>query len=486
MSRVPEIRLRVVNGRPLNAAGRYVLHWMIAFRRTKANFALQRALETARELQRPLVVLEALNVDYPHASDRLHHFVIDGMADNARTFSTTSVTYLPYVERAPCEGKGLLESLAHDACLVTTDDYPSFFLPAIVEAAGRRVGVRMEAIDSNGLVPIRSVGKTCATARAFRSHVQKTVRTHLDAWPSAMRFTRLPRIAPSDLPLARWPIASSSELASPTTLLASLPIDHTVPRAPMVGGASAARRALDRFVADGLARYADDGRHPDLAATSRLSPYLHFGHISAHEIFSAVMTAEGWTSRKLGRPPRGARSGWWGVSANAEAYLDQLLTWRELGFNMCARRPDDYASYHSLPDWARKTLGRHSRDKRTPRYSRAILEQARTHDAVWNAAQRQLLRDGWMHNYLRMLWGKKILEWSASPEEALATMIAIMNRHAVDGRDPNSYNGYCWTLGRYDRPWGPERPIYGTVRYMSSENTLRKLKMRKFMEEYGS
>ena len=486
MVRVPENRIRVVKERPINPAGRYVLHWMIAFRRTTANFALQRAVEVAQELRRPLVVLEALNVDYPHASDRLHHFVIDGMADNARAFGKTPhVLYLPYVERAPGEGDGLVETLAREACLVTTDDYPCFFLPAIVEAAGRRLGVRLEAVDSNGIVPIWSVGKTCTTARAFRSHLQKTLRSHLEAWPAAIRLQGLPAIARRALPVARWRMATSRELASPGALIASLPIDHQVRAAPMAGGPTAARRALDRFIAGALSRYADEGRHPDRAATSGLSPYLHFGHISTHEIFSAVMTAERWTSRKLGRPSKGAKAGWWGVSASAETYLDQLLTWRELGFNMCATRPADYASYTSLPAWAATTLRRHAGDRRAPVYGRDRFERGRTHDAVWNAAQRQLLRTGWMHSYLRMLWGKKILEWSVSPEEALTTMIAIMDKHALDGRDPNSYSGYAWTLGRYDRPWGPERPVYGTVRYMSSENTLRKLKMKKFMEEYG-
>jgi deoxyribodipyrimidine photo-lyase len=173
------------------------------------------------------------------------------------------------------------------------------------------------------------------------------------------------------------------------------------------------------------------------------------------------------------------------MSRGAEAFLDQLVVWRELGFHLCATRPDDYATFASLPAWAQTTLRRHARDKRPHVYSREAFERAGTHDPVWNAAQRQLLRTGWMHNYLRMLWGKKILEWSASPEDALDTMIAIMDRHALDGRDPNSYNGYGWTLGRYDRPWGPERPVFGTVRYMSSERTVRKLRMTQFLAEYG-
>jgi deoxyribodipyrimidine photo-lyase len=164
--------------------------------------------------------------------------------------------------------------------------------------------------------------------------------------------------------------------------------------------------------------------------------------------------------------------------------LDQLVTWRELGFNMCAKRAD-YDEFESLPDWAQATLRKHAADRRPVLYSEEDFEAAQTHDGLWNAAQTQLVTEGRMDPYLRMLWGKKILEWSASPQRALNLMIHLNNKYALDGRDPNSYNGIFWILGRYDRPWGPERPIFGTVRYMSSQNTARKLRGRKHGEEYG-
>jgi len=226
--------------------------------------------------------------------------------------------------------------------------------------------------------------------------------------------------------------------------------------------------------------------NPDEDATSGLSPWLHFGHISAHQVFDAVMKHEKWTPRKIERAGGGKRAGWWDVSPGAEAFLDQLITWRELGFNMCATKPADYWKFESLPIWALATLEIHRTDPRTTLYDEPALAEARTHDHVWNAAQRQLVRDGWMHNYLRMLWGKKILEWTASPREALDIMTRLMNRFALDGRDPNSYAGYAWTLGRYDRPWGPEREIFGTVRYMSSANTLRKLRMKQYLQRYAT
>jgi deoxyribodipyrimidine photo-lyase len=165
--------------------------------------------------------------------------------------------------------------------------------------------------------------------------------------------------------------------------------------------------------------------------------------------------------------------------------LDQLVTWRELGLNFCSRRPD-YDRYESLPEWARSTLDEHAADERPVIYSRGQLEGAQTHDAVWNAAQRQLLVEGRIQSYLRMLWGKKILEWSASPRDALETMLELNNKYALDGRDPSSYSGIFWCLGRYDRPWAPKRPIFGSIRFMSSASAQRKLKLREYLKHWNA
>ncbi|MGD9906711.1 MAG: deoxyribodipyrimidine photolyase [Vicinamibacterales bacterium] len=478
------MRIRAVNGAPIASTGRYVLYWMIAARRATANAALDRAIVHARALGRPLLVLEALRADYPWASDRLHQFVIDGMRDNARAFAQPGVRYLAYVEPAVGAGRGLLEALAADAAVVVTDDVPAFFLPRMVAAAAPRLTVRLEAVDGNGIVPMRAADRAFPTAYAFRRYLQQCLATHLAAPPDPEPFARpLPGASPPlpDGVAARWP-----DLESWTAhggRLAQLPIDHDVAPTGARGGAVAARARLDAFVADDLPRYADDRNVVEREAASRLSPYLHFGHIGAHEVFAAVMAREGW----LGAVPRGgagARSGWWGVSPAAEAYLDQLVTWRELGFNMCALRAD-YDRYESLPAWALTTLARHADDRREIVYPHRAFDEATTHDPLWNAAQRQLRRDGRIHNYLRMLWGKKILHWSPTPQEALATMIDLNNRYALDGRNPNSYSGIFWILGRYDRPWGPERPVFGTVRYMSSDNTARKLKLASYLSRYA-
>jgi deoxyribodipyrimidine photo-lyase len=180
----------------------------------------------------------------------------------------------------------------------------------------------------------------------------------------------------------------------------------------------------------------------------------------------------------------GSRAGWWRMSSPAESFLDELITWRELGYNRCFLDPD-HEDYDTLPPWALATLAEHAADERPHLYTLEQLQAAETHDEVWNAAQRQLVREGRMHNYLRMLWGKKILEWSPSPREALEVLVELNNRFALDGRNPNSYSGIFWCLGRYDRPWGPERPIFGKVRYMSSDNTRRKLRLSAYLERFA-
>jgi deoxyribodipyrimidine photo-lyase len=263
-----------------------------------------------------------------------------------------------------------------------------------------------------------------------------------------------------------------------------LPIDHGVPPAPLPGGSQAAQRTLREFLDRKLARYADQRNQPEDDVASGLSPYLHAGHISVHDVFCQTAARDDWHPARVTGRATGSAEGWWGASRPVESFLDELVTWREIGFNMCAQQ-EDYDQYDALPAWARETLDKHRRDPREHVYSLDQFEAAETHDPLWNAAQRQLRREGKIHNYLRMLWGKKILEWSRQPEDALQILIELNNKYALDGRDPNSYSGIFWCLGRYDRPWGPERPVFGTVRYMSSENTARKVRVRAYLARYA-
>lgn len=485
---VPSLRIQAINQAALQPEGDFVLYWMIAYRRTRWNFALQRAVEWASELQKPLVIFEGLRVAYPWASDRLHQFVIEGMRDNAAALLDKPVTYYPYLEPDADTGKGLLAALANHACIIVTDDFPAFMLPHMTAAAARQVQVLMEKVDSNGILPMRAANQVFPTAYAFRRFLQKTLPSHLaaDQFPQLDPLTNIALPCLEKLPdeiIQRWPPVSTEVLENPHPYIARLPIDHRVAAVHYQGGAMMAENQMTDFVDERLSLYEEDRNEPQRHGTSGLSPYLHFGQLSVHHIFSEITAREVWSIAHLSPKATGERSGWWGMSSATESFLDELITWRELGFNMGWRR-SDYDQYDSLPDWAKRTLADHADDPRDYVYTLEQFEQALTHDPLWNAAQGQLMQEGRIHNYLRMLWGKKILHWSASPQEALAIMIELNNKYAVDGRDPNSYSGIFWVLGRYDRAWGPERPIFGKIRYMTSENTARKYKVDNYIKKY--
>jgi len=476
-------RLHPLDDRPLRPDGAFVLYWMIAARRTRYNPAMEYAAALARELGRPLVVLEGLDLGAPWASDRTHRFVLDGMRENAAAIEAAGAVAYPYLETARGDGRGLVEALASDACVVVTDLYPGPHALRVTRSVAARAQARMVAVDGNGLLPLAE-GAAHATAAAFRRSLQARLPGHLARLPVETPLTALPAPPPNvRAGLAalqrRWPMLAT------LPDLAELPLDHEVSPTALTGGPAAASAALRSFVDSRLDTYAEGRNDPADDSSSGLSPYLHFGHLSAHEVFAAVVAHERWTIDRLAPRVHGRRVGWWGMQPGAEALLDQVVTWRELGYQFCHHAPD-YASYGSLPAWARATLDAHRDDPRPEWYTFDRLQDADTPDPVWNAAQRQLRAEGRIHNYLRMLWGKKVLEWAPSPEAALDALIELNNRWALDGRDPNSYSGIAWTLGRFDRPWGPVRPVFGTVRYMSSANTLRKLDMGDYLQRYGA
>ncbi|MBO6934661.1 MAG: deoxyribodipyrimidine photolyase [Deltaproteobacteria bacterium] len=485
MAPVPAIRVRTFTDTPLRDDGDFVLYWMTSARRPHHNFSLDHAVDLAMQVGKPLLVLEALRVGYPWACDRFHRFVIDGMRDQAESFGRHDIRYHPYVEREPGDGKGLLKALAKHACAVVTDDFPTFFLPRMLEAAADQLEeiVRLDVVDTNGLYPMLDTDKVFSRAHDFRRHLQKNLLRHLEDTPLERPFVGKD-VSGAVIPRAildRWPAAPKALLEGDEGLDA-FPIDHTIEAAALRGGHQAGEARLASFLANDLERYGDGRNHPDDDAASGLSPYLHFGFVSAHDLFARVTEREGWTAEKQPTKATGQRS-WWAMSEAAQSFLDEAITWREVGYNMCSHRAD-HADYESLPDWARATLEEHASDEREHVYSLEEFARAETHDPVWNAAQRQLSETGVMHNYLRMLWGKKILEWTEHPRDALAIMVELNNRYALDGRNPNSYSGIFWVLGRYDRAWGPERPIYGKIRYMTSASTQRKLRMRDYLERW--
>ncbi len=484
---VPLLRIRAANDAPVNDNGRFVLYWMTASRRVHWNFSLDRAVEWALELKKPLVILEALRISYPWASDRFHRFIMAGMLDNASVLKKYNVHYYPYLEPFKDADKGLLTALTADACVVVTDDFPAFFLPRMIRAAAKNLVVRLEQVDGNGILPMAVTDRIFTTAYSFRRFLQKNLLPHLARHPKAFALKGNPLKATAPLAgnvLKKWPPISVSDLRAGERILDRYAIDHHVRPVPDEGGSVSALKMLDRFITGGFHRYVEERNQPDLPVTSGLSPYLHFGHISAHQVFHEIAGKENWQPEMSARKRTdGKRTGWWSMGPDAEAFLDQLIVWRELGFNMC-RHSEEYDRFESLPKWSLDTLTAHAGDRRPYDYSLEDFENAATHDPLWNAAQNQLVGEGRIHNYLRMLWGKKILHWSASPRDALGIMIHLNNRYGLDGRDPNSYSGIFWVLGRYDRAWGPERPVFGKVRYMSSKNTGRKIRTGTYIKKY--
>jgi deoxyribodipyrimidine photo-lyase len=542
----PQSRTREVTPHPANPAGDFVLYWMTAARRPFWNHALTRAVQWAETLQKPLVILEPLRCDYPWASARFHRFVVEGMAFNAAYFAERAALYVPYVEPQKSAGRGLLTCFGERACVVVGDDFPCFFLPHMTEAAAQQLGklrVRFEAIDSNGLFPMRAAPEHKLFKRAFdfRNHLRRHLWPHLapDQLPDAEPLLNraLPTLSKASHARilktlqTQWPSASPAELLQKNSKpFAALPIDHTIlPVHSTPGGADAARTRLSAFILTKLPRYADERSHPDADASSGLSPYLHFGHLSAHEVLHAIAAYDGhWQlsnaltanahllgdkpkkkTKKKKKPdaepstqetstpteittetptedtPEPNPGAWWGFTKpESGAFMDELVTWRELGFNACVNDPN-YAAYASLPAWAQATLEAHQHDPREHIYTLAELASAQTSDPLWNAAQRQLITEGVIQNYLRMLWGKRVLAWTRTPQEALAFLLELNNRFALDGRNPNSYSGIFWVFGRYDRAWGPERPIYGKIRYMTSDSAQHKLRLKQYLAKWG-
>ena len=476
-----QARVRRLNDARTARSGDYVLYWMQAARRLERNHALDYALACARELERPLAVYEGLRLDYPWASRRLHRFVLEGMRDNAARAEASGIGYWPFVETRPREGQGLLRRLAGRACLVVTDDFPCFVVPAQSEALARRVEVPVLAVDSNSIVPLARLGPVVSAAAHLRPRLHKEIA---EAW--AHRAAARPRAAGG----ASRPPAAPFEPWLPRSLAAlvdALPIDASVPPvAGTTGGAQAGRARLRAFVKRRLRGYAEERSEPRSLQEGRasgLSPYLHFGQIGIQEVAEAVLAATGdWTPAELRLDERGKREGFFCGDPDVNAFLDEALTWRDLGYHWHRGRGTDALSLErALPRWALATLGAHAGDRRHWLYAGDELEAGLTHDPLWNAAQRELVATGAIHNYLRMLWGKKVIEWSASPAEAYRTLEHLNNKYALDGRDPNSYSGILWCFGLFDRPWAPERPVLGSVRYMSSENTARKFDLGPYL-----
>lgn len=514
MSNFTTARLRIANLRPINSAGKYILYWMRATCRLHANHALDHALNLAREFKKPLVVYEGLKLNYPWASARHHAFMLQGMVDNAAAAKKLGLAYWLFVETKKQDGHGLVRKIAADACVVVTDDYPAFIVPAHNRALAAAAEVAVHLVDSNSVVPLSMLGIAVSAAAHLRPRIH---RLFADAWMHRANVEpEVPKVAKASLdpPFSLWDTAWDIE-----AFLAKLPLDQTVPPIPNItGGSTAGKAVLTDFIENKLPRYGGGRNNPDdpaRSAASGLSPYLRHGHLGIQEVVEAVLAD--WTPAELNAKARGKREDFFCRDANVNAFLDEAITWRDVGYHWHYVKNAELGTRNSelktkswqdadtkiplfnfqtfdfsdggertlevvLPAWAKATLHKHERDAREFTYTLEEFEAGDTHDELWNAAQRELVATGRIHNYLRMLWGKKVLEWSATPADAYVTLEHLNNKYAIDGRDPNSYTGILWCFGLFDRPWAPERKIFGSVRYMSSDNTAKKFKLAGYYE----
>ena len=429
-------------GAPDPGGRRCVVYWMQRAQRTLDNPALDVAVSAANILHQPVVIFFAPVPFYPHANLRHYTFLAQGISDIAERARKRGIGFL--LRRYP--DHSLLKFCEEvKASLVVGDENPMREPRHWGDLAAKKLSVPLWTVDADVVVPSKLLEKEQYAARTIRPRLERQLEAFL-ATPSNTK-AKIEWQKPRGL-------RALADVASLDLTEDWKDIDRSVqPVDSFRGGTREALKLLRSFVTHKLAHYPERHGKPELDGTSRLSPYLHFGHIGPHTVALAVENS---------RAPRAAK----------DDFLDQLITWRELSINFVHFNPL-YDSIESAPDWAHRTLAKHARDKRPIIYSREQLEHAETHDDLWNAAQHQMLHAGWMHNYMRMYWAKKILEWSPSPPVAYQTAVYLNDKYFLDGRDPNGYAGIAWSIaGKFDRPWF-ERPIFGTIRYMSG-NAARK------------
>jgi deoxyribodipyrimidine photo-lyase len=413
------------------------------------NPALDVAVEAANHLKKPVVVFLAPVPFYPHANLRHYYFLNEGIPDIATDLARRNIGFV--LRRYP-EHSLLKFCDEVKAALVVGDENPMREPDGWRKVVAKKLKIPLWTVDADVIVPSKLLEKAQYAAHIIRRRLQAQLKTFLV--PSTNPRAHVPWKKPAHL----------VSLAPDFPITENWPIDRSVsPVSEWRGGSTEAARILDDFVQRKLRGYGTQRNKPEVDHTSRLSPYLHFGHISPVTVALAVAKADA-------------------PKADKEAFLDQIITWRELSINLVRFNPE-YDNFECGEPWAHRTLARHVKDRRPVLYTGKQFENAETHDQLWNAAQMQMVNHGWMHNYMRMYWAKKILEWSRTPSEAHQTAVRLNDKYLLDGRDPNGYAGIAWSIvGKFDRPWF-ERPIFGQIRYMSGTSSGKKFDSRKYIQQ---
>ena len=455
------------NGKRYRPDGHYVLYWMQSTHRLEENWALRGAIRTADRVNLPLVIHQGLDPTYPHASDRHHTFILQGARDTARDARARGLYYQFVLRHRRDDDRRVVDRLAEGAYVVFTDLFPTAGVAERTARFAARADCRVLAVDSVCTVPSGTFEKAEYAARTIRPKIAKLLDHVLEpvidqpprvALSEALRAQLHERTGVDALPLE---VMTDARIAQHVS---RCEIDHTVGAVALAGGRLAADARLQQFVAHDLAEYATRRNEAgDSEGTSGLSPYMHYGQIpSARIVRTAVASGAPAESR--------------------DAFVQQATTWRELAYNWCLRTPH-YDTLSALPAWIQRTMAEHEHDQRPQHYTLETLEAARTGDALWNAAQRQLVDTGLIHNYPRMLWGKTMLLWTRDYEQARGWLFHLNDKYALDGRDPNSVGGIMWCLGLWDRPWG-NKPIWGGIRPMVTARARLKFDVRRYIAKY--
>jgi deoxyribodipyrimidine photo-lyase len=454
-------RASLLNEKRLQPEGEFVLYWMQSTQRFEDNWALRYATFEADRVGKPLLIHHAIDATYPYASDRFHTFMLQGAQELAARATRLGLTYRFALDPRRDEDPSVIDRLARRAAVVVTDNFPTEGVAARSQRLAERAHCRVVAVDSVGVVAAAAFHREEYAARTIRPKLERLIEHSLEPVDDRPPRRALPASVLESLDVP-WLDVARCDIAAE---VARCEIDHDVPPVTSRGGLRAARARLAAFVADGLHAYAQRRRNPsDEGGSSRLSPYLHYGMISPLEVVRAV---------RAGASPEAS-----------EAFLNEMLTWRELSLNFCLRNPH-HASLAALPDWVHRSMRAHADDRREVTYTLEALERAATHDPIWNAGQRELLETGQMHNVVRMLWGKSVITWTRTYEEALASLLHLNDKYALDGRDPNSYAGIQWCFGKFDRPFAA-RPVWGTIRPMSLERAQTKYRMGEYLARWGA
>lgn len=451
-------RIRVIQNKPIRAKGDFILYWMHHAVRSHENPALNTALSVSAETELPVLVYQGLGGSHPYNSDRHHSFIMEGAREAQKRLNERGIAYRFYLGRQPRKTSPL-QKLARRAALVITEEYPVPPFPKWTQMLASRVDTAIWVVDCACIIPMQSIKRSFSRAYAFRDRTQNEYKERLlQQWEDSVVPMRMFEgdCGFDDIDLTKADIAD---------LCSQCEIDHTVP--PVLhtpGGSSAGYARWEKFKVHGLRSYArlrNDASLNFPQGVSRLSPYLHHGHVS---------------------PFRIARDAAMDGSSGAMKFLDELLVWRELSHNFCFHHPYP-ENIDVLPKWARETLKKHQLDFRKTNYSWESLYRGKTGDVLWDTAQKSLLVHGELHNNVRMTWGKAILYWTPDSQKALDLMIDLNHRLALDGNDANSYGGLLWCLGLFDRPFKPERPLIGTLRPRSTKDHARRLDLSAYRKK---